>query len=37
MKGFNIGGTTVYINEAIAVSLEECVSAELMYTPKAVP
>ena len=36
MKGFNMGVTTVYITEAIALECELWVAAELKYTPRLV-
>ena len=36
MKEFNIGVTTVYITEAIALECELRVAAELRYNPRLV-
>ena len=36
MKGFSMGVTTVYINEAVALECELWVTAELRYIPKHV-
>jgi hypothetical protein len=37
MKGFSIGVTTVYINEATTLFLGDWETAEPKYSPRAVP